>query len=213
MAVITWPVDMLPGVGTGFGQRRYDLSFASESTGDQQDRLLAPPRWALQIQQPELLTPQQAGQWQSLVMLLRGRVNHLLAPDFGRLQPVGTLRGTLTLNAGAAAGATALVITGGAGQASRTLLAGDMLQLGSGVGTSQLVMVVGNATANGSGVITVQVEPPLRYAFSGGAPVTWDRPATYYKLAGTSQRWGYEPGAGQPYATGLALDLLEHWTP
>ena len=213
MAVITWPVDLLPGVGTGFGQRRYDLSFPSEATGDQQDRLLAPPRWALQIQQPELLTPRQAGQWHGLVARLRGRVNHLLAPDFGRLQPLGTMRGTLTLSASAVAGATAISVTGGAGQAGATLLAGDMLQIGSGVGTSQLVMVVVDATANGSGVISLQVEPPLRYAFSSGAAVTWNRPATYFKLSGTSQSWAYDAGPGRPYATGTSLDLLEHWTP
>ena len=97
MAVITWPTDLQPGVGTAWGQRRYDLTFPSEATGAQQDRLLAPPRWQLSIQQPELLTPRQAGQWQAVVLKMRGRVNHLLAPNFGRLQPLGTMRGTLTL--------------------------------------------------------------------------------------------------------------------
>lgn len=213
MAVITWPSSLHPGPGTSWGQRRFDLSFASETTGAQQDRLLAPPRWQLGIQQPDLLTPQQAGQWAALVMQLRGRVNHLLAPNFGRLVPLGTMRGTLTLGAAPAAGATAVTVTGGAGQAGATLLAGDMLQIGAGVGTSQLVMVMADATANGSGVITLQVEPPLRTAFSSGAAVTWNRPAAYFKLAGTTARWSFEPGPGLPYTTAMALDLLEHWTP
>lgn len=213
MAVITWPATLHPGPGTGWGQRRFDLTFASESTGDQQDRLLAPPRWQLSIQQPELLTPQQAGQWQAVLLQLRGRVNHLLAPNFGRLVPQGTMRGTLTLQATAAAGATALSVTGGAGQASTTLLAGDMLQLGTGVGTSQLVMVVADATANGSGVITLQVEPPLRQQFLVDTAVAWNRPSAYFKLTGTATRWAFDSGPGLPYVSGLGLDLLEHWTP
>lgn len=213
MAVITWPTDLQPGVGTAWGQRRYDLTFASEATGAQQDRLLAPPRWQLSIQQPELLTPRQAGQWQAVVLKMRGRVNHLLAPNFGRLQPLGTMRGTLTLQAAAVAGATAISVTGGAGQAGTTLLAGDMLQLGTGVGTSQLVAVVADAVANGSGVISLQVEPPLRYAFSLGAAVAWNRPATYFKASGTASRWSFDSGPGLPYTTGMSLDLLEHWTP
>lgn len=213
MAVITWPTDLQPGVGTAWGQRRYDLTFPSEATGAQQDRLLAPPRWQLSIQQPELLTPRQAGQWQAVVLQLRGRVNHLLAPNFGRLAPLGTMRGTLTLASSAAAGATAITVTGGAGQAGRTLLAGDMLQLGTGVGTSQLVAVVADATANGSGVITLQVEPPLRVAFSSGAGVTWNRPGAYFKQSTTASRWSFDSGPGMPYTTAMALDLLEHWTP
>lgn len=213
MAVITWPLDLEPGPGTGWGQRRYDLAFASEATGDQQDRLLAPPRWTLGIRQPELLTPRQAGQWHALVLALRGRVNHLLAPNFGRLRPLGTMRGPMALSSNAAQWAATISVTGGVGNANTTLLAGDMLQIGAGVGTSQLVMVTADATANGSGVISLTVEPPLRAAFSTGTAVTWNRPSTYFKLASTATQWTYSPGPSRPYATGLGLDLVEHWTP
>lgn len=211
MAVITWPAGLVPGPGSGFGQRRYDMSFPSEATGQQQDRLLGPPRWQLSIQQPGVLTPCLAGQWQAVLLAMRGRVNHLLAPNFGRLQPVGTMRGTLSLAATAAAGATALSVTGGSGQAGATLLAGDLLQVGTGLGTSQVVMVIADATANGSGVIALTTEPPLRTSMASATAVAWSRPSAYFKLQNASTAWAYEPGGGVPFTTGIALDLLEHW--
>jgi hypothetical protein len=210
MAIITWPGTIIPGPGSGFGQRRYDLTFASEATGAQQDRLLGPPRWSLNIVQPEALGQRQAGRWQAVIMSLRGKVNHLLCPNFGRLQPMGTMRGTLTLNAAPSAGAVAISVTGGAGQAGKTLQAGDYLQIGSGLGTSQVVMVMADATANGSGVIALTTEPPLRTAFASGTAVQWDRPAAYFKQQGTAVAWSYEPGR-EIVTTGMAVDLLEVW--
>lgn len=208
MAVITWPSTLVPGLGSGFGQARFDLSFASDTTGASQSRVLGPPRWTLTILQPELLTIDTAGQWQAVLLQLRGRVNHLAAWDFGRPQPRGTMRGTLTLGSTAVLGATSLSITGGAGQASTTLKAGDRLQLGTGLGTSQTVMVLADATANGSGVINVTVEPPLRQQFSSGAAVTWDKPLAYFRQRGGASSWTYAEGAPATVA-GISLDLIE----
>lgn len=213
MAIVTWPTALIPAPGSGFGQRRYDLSHGSDSTGAQQDRLLAPPRWQLSILQPDLLTPALAGRWHALVLSLRGRVNHLACWDFGRPLPLGTLRGTPTLSATAAAGATSIAIAGGGGNAGATLLAGDMLQLGTGLGTSQAVMVMADATADGSGnIAALSIEPPLRVAQASGAAVGWQRPLAYFKLSSGNTTWGWEAGPERPYATGLGLDLLEHWS-
>lgn len=209
MSVITWPSTLRVGPGSGFGQVRYDLMFSSEMTGASQDRVLGPPRWTLSILQPAVLKPDEAGQWQSVLMQLRGRTNHLLAPDFSRLAPRGTMRGTMTLSADPALGATSISITAGAGQANTTLKAGDKLQIGTGLGTSQLVMVTADATANGSGVITVSVEPPLRVDFASGAAVTWDRASAYFKLAQSSTGWQFNPSVYGPLMTGMALDLTE----
>ena len=209
MSVVVWPAALAPGPGSGFGQARYDLSFASDATGAQQDRVLGPPRWQLSIVQPAVLPALQAGQWQALIMQLRGKVNHLAAWNFGRPRPLGTLSGTLTLNASAAVGAVGLVVAGATPGA--TLLSGDMLQVGTGLGTSQAVMVTAPAAANGSGVITLATEPPLRTAFAGGAVVTVEKPLAYFKLTTSSTTWGYQPARSQPVTTGLSLDLLEHW--
>jgi hypothetical protein len=127
MAIIQWPSNLAPGPGSGFGQRRYDINFSSGSTGADQDRVLGPPRWQLSIVQPEVMQPVQAGQWKALLMLLRGRVNHLEAWDFGCPRPKGTLSGTITLGAAALAGATALTLAGCGGAAVNLLQAGTEL--------------------------------------------------------------------------------------
>lgn len=209
MAIITWPDALMPGPGSGFGQRRYDLTFGSESTGAQQDRVLAPPRWQLSIVQPSVLRAAAAGQWQAVIISLRGRVNHLLCYNFGRPQPLGTYRGTLTLNANAALGATTASIAGGT--VAGTLLRGDLVQIGTGLGTSQVVMCMADATADGAGVIGLTFEPPLRTAFTSGAVVAWDKPKTYFKQMASSSVWTYQAAAA-PLTTGMGLDLLEHWT-
>lgn len=210
MSVIQWPTALVPGPGSGFGQQRHDLGYPNDVTGARQDRLLGPPRWTLSVVQPAELDQVTAGQWQALTARLRGRVNHLLAWDFGKPAPLGTMRGTMTLSAQANAGATQLQITAGVGQALKTLLAGDKLQVGTGLGTSQLVMVTVDAAANGSGVITVNIEPPLRLTFATATAVVWDKPSAHFKARETSNAWAYTEGSLS--VTGLAFDFLEAWS-
>lgn len=209
MALIVPAANFQFGAECGMGQQRYDLVCASEVTGSEQVRVLAPPRWTLRLVQPTLLRLGQAGAWQSLIVGMRGRVNVLGCWDPAMSVPQGTMRGTLTLQQAAAAGATSIRLGGGA--AGSTMLAGDKLQLSSGIGTSQLVMVMANAVANGSGIILLQVEPPLRMGFAAGVAVTWDKPLAYFRRQGQSAGWTYSRKA--TVATGMALDLLETWTP
>lgn len=189
------------------GQQRYDLDFSNSDTGSGSTRLLGPPRWKVSFSSAAEMDIDQASAWVATMVKLRGRVNHLAVWDVARPVPRGTMRGTLTLSASAAAGSTSLTITGGAGQAGRTLLAHDWLQLGVGVGTSQLVMVTEDVTADGSGVVTLTVEPPLRTAFSAGAPVTWDRPLGYYKSTTQHTEWTYE----RAVQGGISFDGIERW--
>jgi hypothetical protein len=190
-----------------FGQRRYDMEETSEQDGSQVARVLGPPRWYMGLSSGPFLTAEDFGVWVATVLQLKGPVNHFLAWDPMRTVPLGTMRGTLTLSGSHSAGTNSLTVTGGAGQASTTLLAGDKLQLGTGLGTSQLV-VVANATANGSGVATVTVEPALRIAFSGGAAVAWDKPSAYFKLQNSSATWQYTRAESHRQG-GLSADFLE----
>lgn len=201
MAVITLPSNLRVGPGSGMGQTRFDLATRSDATGAEQLRVFGPPRWLLRLRQPANLTVDDAATWRALVLRLRGGVNHLAAHDPGHLAPRGTLRGTLTLSGSHAQGATTLAIAGSTG----TLLAGDMLGIGSGVGTSQLVMVVADGTH-----ASVTVEPPLRRTFAGGTAVTWDRPVAYYRLGNEAAQWSYT--RGRRTVQGMALDLVESWT-
>ena len=206
MSVISFPTGLRVG-GFSIGQARYDLSEMSDSTGSMSSRLFRPPRWKLGLSSTDGLTVAQASIWEALVLQLRGGVNHLTVHDVGRPAPLGTMRGTMTLNGNHSAGAVSVSVTAGAGQASKTLLAGDCLQIGSGLGTSQLVKIMAAATSNGSGVIALTVEPPLRIAFTTGAAITWDKPVAYYRQLSTPQ-WAYQPGRTMG---GFAIDLLESW--
>lgn len=210
MSIITLPPTLKLSPGGGVGQRRFDLLTQSDSTGSQQARLLGPPRWTLRLVQPEFLTLAEAGQWSALALQLRGRVNVLAAWDPARPAPGGTVRGTLTLAATAAIGATTVSVTGGASQAAKTILAGDWFQIGTGLGSSQLVMCTAAATANGSGVVSLAFEPPLRAGYTSATPVTWDKALAYYRQQTESTSWTYINNGAM--VSGLSLDLLEVWS-
>lgn len=210
MAVITWPAALRAPIEWTLSQARYDMLESSDATGHLAARLLGPPRWRVALRCGDAFSLQDAGIYEAMLLQLRGGVNHLAVHDFVRAAPQGSMRGSMTLNGSHAAGATALSVTAGAGQAARTLLAGDWLQLGTGLGSSQLVKVMAAATADGGGVISVGIEPPLRTGFAGGTAVVWDKPLGYYKQVGSPQ-WSYRPGRRYKQS-GFALDLLESWT-
>jgi hypothetical protein len=172
----------------------------------------------------------QAGQWEALVFGARGRVNHIAAYDPGRTLPAGTLRGSPVLSAIGAAGATTATLVGGT---NGTLLAGDLLQIGTGLGTSQTVKIMADATSNpasfvsfawdnagvfswtnggaftwgDTGTIAVTFEPPLRQAYVQSSVVTYDHPLIYCKAQAANAQGSYVPGyLGQG---SYSLDLLE----
>lgn len=206
MSIITLPSGILFG-RFDISQNRYDIREMSES-GSVRERLLAPPRWGVQIASPApAVDYAQAAIWRTMLLQLRGAINHLAVYDVAQPAPRGTMRGTLALTAGVSAGGNLISFSGGAGQAGTTYLKGDWLQIGSGIG-SHWAQAVSDATANGSGVITnLQIEPPVRVAFSGGAPVTWDRPLGYFKMTTNGNSWSYNPGA--LLMTGFSAELIE----
>lgn len=205
MAILTIPSGLL--VRTfNFGQARFDLEFSNGDTGVSQTRLGAPPRWTAAIVGPQWLTAAEAAIWRDLILRLQGRVNQLAVYDYDHQAPAGTMRGTLTLASSVAAGATSISVTGGAGQAGTTLLAGDWIGIGSG-STRQLVNVAANATANGSGVIALTLSQPSRWAQSSGSGVTWDKPTALFRQRSSSNSWSREGSV----RTGFSLDLIESW--
>lgn len=187
-----------------WGQRRNEV--ASRSVFGAQTTEVAAPVWIASISIDRLPDATDAGDWKSLLMRLRGQTNQLALWDQMRPVPTGTMRGTMTLSGSHSQGATSLVIDAGVGQASTTLLEGDLLGLGTGT-TQQVVMVTADATANGSGVITVTIEPPLRNAFSTAAAVTWDKPKALFRRTNSDAQWDYST----VYASGFGLDLIEDW--
>lgn len=204
MAVITMTDAMAAQIsGMNWGQQRFDVT--SRSPFGAQALEVGVPLWMADFSIIPLYEAD-AGLWKTTLLKLKGQVNQFEMWDPRRPVPLGTMRGTMTLGAGAAQGATSLAISAGAGQAGTTLLQGDMLQLGSG-DTQQVVMLMEDATADGAGDITVTTQPPLRNAFSLGAAVTWEKPKALFRRTGSDSNWEYAPLV----ARGFSLSLVEDW--
>jgi len=206
MAIIAMPTSLLVGTLT---QRihRFDEHEMSGETGDSADRLLGVPRWGMSIGSPNKINAAAMDDWRDLLVRLRGRVNFLSAWDVKRAAPRGTCRGTMTLSGTHAKGATSLTIAV-TGQNGLTLVSGDWLQLGSGL-TGQLVMVVGGTYTANTSQIVVTVEHPLRWQFSGGAAVTWDKALGHYKLLTESIQFCTVEGG--MLESGAGGDFMEQW--
>lgn len=205
MAVVTIPAGMLFGPQCGMGQRRYDTVDQSEADGSSDVRLRGHPRHTISLAAPQKLTLAEAAIWRSTLLALNGKANVLAAYDPVRLVPRGTLRGTPTLAATAAAGAVSISVTSSV--SGQTVLAGDLLQVGTGFGTSQLVEVKADATL--SPTSTVQICAPLRKAITSGATIVWDKPVAYYRNNAENVAWQYN-GTGL-HVTGFSFDGLEAW--
>jgi hypothetical protein len=201
--IIDFPSTLTLVTGIEWGQLRRDLAF--DSPFSSQSAELSHPLWTV------LLTPArynraEYAQWESLLLQLDGRQNQLALWHIDRPQPRGTMRGVMTLNGAHAAGATTLNISAGAGEAGKTLLAGDHLGLGSGT-SQQVCKVQADATADGSGNITVQVRAALRTAFVTGSAVTWDKPKALFRRTDSRTSMRHQRGG----VDGTSLDLVEDW--
>lgn len=201
MSVITFPTTLYASRLT-WAQTRLDLSFTS--IFGSQSVEINPPLWEASLESDQLFEAD-TGAWQALLLKLRGQTNQLSLWNLARPAPLGTMRGTMTLNTAAAQGDVVLSIIE-VTQATKTLKAGDLLGLGSGI-TQQVVMVMTDATANGSGIISVTVEPPLRNAHLIAAAVTWDKPTVLFRRKQSQATWDYEA----TFARGFSLDLIEDW--
>ena len=199
MAVIQVPVGLSVAKQT-WAQQRNDIEFRSAFGAQAQEA--SGPLWAVDLT-PGLKRPEL---WQAMALQLRGRTNQVALWNFGKPQPLGTMRGVMALGT-TAQGATSLTITA-SGQAGKTLLAGDFLGVGSGL-TQQVVMVCADAAANGSGVIAVTTEPALRNAFASGAGVTWYRPCALFRRKDSASSWEMAPGV----TTVGVMSFLEDWRP
>jgi hypothetical protein len=206
MSIITFP----PGIYFGtfaISQKRFDLKEMSDSTGLVKERLMSPPRWRVRFSPPGIGVPYTQGAlWKTMLMRLRGGINHLAVYDIAQPAPVGTARGSIVLTGTTNAGDVDATISGGS-PATGTLKMGDWLQIGTGLG-SQLVTVTADVTLSG-GAGTVLFEPPLRTGYAAGTAVVWDKPVAHYKMLSDAPSWGYVAGAF--LMNGFEIDMMEQW--
>ncbi len=173
MSVIALPANLKYNQ-YAWGVIDYELQEVSDTTGDSAARILGPSRWSLHFTSNPDMDLTEAARWEYLTLKLRGG-NVLAAYDIVRKAPTGTMRGTPTISASVAVGATTMSIN-----ATGTLSRGDRLGVGTGLGTSQLIIVENDATAS-AGVITFDFNNPARIAFSVGTTITWDKPVAYFR--------------------------------
>lgn len=199
MSIITFP-ESLKVAKVTWAQQRNDVEFRSGFGAQAVE--LAGPLWSVTL---EAVSGREAdsGGWQALGMQLRGRTNQLALWNHARPVPRGTMRGTMALNSDAAQGATTLSIVA-TGEASKTLLQGDLLGIGINL-TQQVVMVVADATSDASGIISATIEPPLRNAFLSGETVTWNKPKVLFRRADSRFSWNTHASVTE----GFTLDLVE----
>lgn len=151
-------------------------------------------RWRAVLRYPQSMHVDRAAVeafWASV----RGQANRVSLWHIGR--PV--IRGTaVSATVAASALASTITVSGTNGQ---TLLAGDMVGLGS---SGQLVMVTADATI-ASGTATVAVSPPVRAAVSGGTTLVTTRPTALFMVdpSAESPLIAYSPGLSDTFSVAL----------
>lgn len=124
------------------------------------------------------------------------RLGHPLRPE-----PLGTLRGTPTVAATAAAGVRTVQVQGLAGD---TLKGGDILS----VGNQLLPVAYAGSVANGAGLLVVPLQLPLRVAVAAAAAVAWQAPTGLFQLVPPQLDFSY--GRGQ-WQRGISLAFRERF--
>lgn len=194
MAVLDWPTAF------AFAPRRADgftLSLAVPKSGfqafytsDTQTISHGADRLRITLQLPPC-NPADAAQREAFINALVSSGDWVRLHHFLRSEPQGTLRGSLTVQNPAAAGAMAVQLLGG--NSGGTLLAGDLL----GTGSQLLPVAYAGAVANVAGQITVPLQRPLQRALAPGQVVQWLRPTGTFQLVATEVAASYGPGGWQ----------------
>ncbi len=150
-------------------------------------------RWGISLTLPQR-SGASGGQPESFFGRLAGGVERVRIWHFQRPQPLGSMRGTPTLNAAAVRGDLVLKIN-----TTGSLRAGDMFKVGA-----QLCMAFQDCTASG-GVLTVPLVQRVRGTLASGAPVSWDKPTAEFVMPANTSDAGYFPGG----MAGMACELVE----
>lgn len=198
MSTISWPATRL------FTPRTFEIALrstvlisTSPLSGATQTVELPGARWVIAMTLTPAASHADQATREALLSEIAGQANRVALWHMARPTPQGTMAGSPTLSATAAAGATSLSIATTAGA---TLLAGDMGKVGS-----QLVQVVEPATADGSGAMTANIRPALRAQVASGSAFVWNRPTGLFLLTQQEVRVPYQPSWGGE----ISLEFVE----
>jgi len=195
MTTVALPAGFMPRSCT-LTLRANQRVYASPFGGSEQVIDLLNDRWMLSCELPPSRMASGAA-IEAFIGAMRGQVNVCALYHFARPAPRGTARGTITTNGTTAQGASSVVLAG-ISPTGGTLLAGDMLGIGS-----QLFMVAADVTASG-GAATVTITGRVRTAITTGTSVVWDKPTLLFRLLQTAGVT-YNPR----FASGASFDFGE----
>lgn len=197
MGTQTWPTALIPQTFSP-AIRKAGLQFRSPFNGTAQVVDFVAERWVFSLTLPPKRKTN-AGQVEALLFQLAGGVERVRCWHFFRPQPIGTMRGTVTIWTQGNRGDSTVALTGTSGQ---TVKAGDMFSA-----ASQLFMAAADATFDGSNHATVTTVNRVRATLTAGAAVTWDAPTADFIMPSMSAAAAYRPAILE----GAAFDLEEIW--
>lgn len=192
MATFDLPSSLKPAT-MEWGSIKAGVQFRSPFNGSVESVEFPGERWRASLTF-NLGTPDLAAQAEAFFARVAGGTERVRLRHFLRPAPLGTMRGSPTLNASAARGDLQLAIN-----TTGTLKAGDFFKVGG-----QLFQCFTDCSPS-AGVLTVPLVQRVRAALSAGAAVSWDRPTALFICPAMSSATGYSPGAVAP----IAVDFEE----
>jgi hypothetical protein len=197
MATYDLPAALKP-VNASWGLRKSGAQFTSPFNGTTQSLDYVAERWAFSTSLAPMLS-YASGDMEVLGNLLAGGVNRLRAGHPTRKQPMGTLRGSPTVQTAAARGNASLAISATTGQ---TLESGDY------IGVSGHLLQVAAPAVSVGGVMTVQLVNRIRGPIATGTAVVWNEPKALFICQSMQNSSVHMPG----FVEGMALDFIEVYT-
>ena len=192
MATFAWPDSLTPSIAA-WSIQKSAVQFRSPFAGSVESVIFSGEFWRVSVTVPQSRL-KNAGEAEAFFGRLAGGAERVLVPYWPRLQPRGTLRGSVVLSVAAARGDLTLSIGAAAGV---TLKAGDMI----GAGT-QLFQCFQDCASNGT-TLVVPLVNRVRGAIAAGVAVTWDRPTVTCCLPTLTSSRAYDAGAAGPIAADL----------
>jgi hypothetical protein len=192
MATFDLPSSLKPAT-MEWGSIKAGVQFRSPFNGNVESVEFPGERWRASLTF-SLGTPDLAAQAEAFFARVAGGSERVRLRHFLRPAPVGTMRGSPTLNTAAARGDLQVLIN-----TTGTLKAGDFFKVGG-----QLFQCFADCSPAGS-VLTVPLVQRVRATLTVGASVTWDRPTALFICPSMSFAAGYSPGQVAP----MAVDFEE----
>ena len=137
------------------------------------------------------MTRDQAEDWISFLVSLRGAVGSFYLGDPAGTVPQGVATGTPLVNGAQVAMSRTLVTKGWTHSTTGILLAGDYLQVGTGL-QQRLYKNLTDADSDSSGNATLDIFPSLREGISDNQPITLTNCKGTFRLAGNERQWSVD---------------------